>query len=198
MVNIFVTGATGFLGWNIVKELLKDEGNYLFLLARGSKDKTAHQRIDDLLTQSYSVQTKQALQPRITVIPGDITDLNLGISTEQLNQLTQSIDNIFHCAALCEFGVPLAPLHNAQPCGMVPTEPDHITITPAGMAEMPGASFADVTAASTILVVLTALSASLPAVIEPSMTVFATCAKATLAICCLGVISGSLPNVTPK
>ena len=109
MANIFVTGATGFLGWNIVKELLKDEGNHLFLLARGDKNKTAQQRIDRLLTQSYSVKTRQKLQPRVTVIPGDITEINLGIPAVRRKQLAQTIDTIFHGAALCEFGVPLAP-----------------------------------------------------------------------------------------
>ena len=109
MANIFVTGATGFLGWNIVKELLKNEDNRLFLMIRGDKEKTPRQRVDKLLSLNYSTSKKEKLQHRINVIPGDITEENLNIPLLQRKRLSQIIDSIFHCAALCEFGVPLSP-----------------------------------------------------------------------------------------
>ena len=42
MKNILITGVTGFLGWNLAKNLLKDKNSKLYLFARGKgKDRTA-------------------------------------------------------------------------------------------------------------------------------------------------------------
>lgn len=53
--NIFITGATGFMGKILVEKLLRScPSAKLFLLIRAKKGKTPEQRIDDLLRCSVS------------------------------------------------------------------------------------------------------------------------------------------------
>jgi len=106
MPNIFITGGTGFLGWNIVRLLLEDNSNNIFILAREKGDASAFSRIDALLKGAYKPDDALALKKRIHIIDGDITEDNLGIGPAELKEFTGKIDTIYHSAALCEFGVP--------------------------------------------------------------------------------------------
>lgn len=106
MTNIFITGGTGLLGWDIVKELLKKKDTRLYLLARGRKGKSGQDRINGLIKKSYKGTERKAVSRRIQVIEGDITEKRLGIAMSCMNKLCKEIDTIYHSAALCEFGIP--------------------------------------------------------------------------------------------
>lgn len=106
MANIFITGGTGLLGWDIVKELLKKKDARLYLLARGRKGESARDRIKGLIKKSYQSAEKKAVSHRIEVIEGDISEKELGVAISRMNKLCKEIDTIYHSAALCEFGVP--------------------------------------------------------------------------------------------
>jgi len=107
MKNIFITGATGFLGWNLAKELLKDRDSRLYLLVRRKGSQSATERVRALVKKSYRAKAGKRVFDRIEVIDGDITVKHLGIKKSKLGKFHSQIDTIYHSAALCEFGVPL-------------------------------------------------------------------------------------------
>ena len=107
MRHIFVTGATGFLGWGLVKNLIEETDAKLHLLVRRNSHQSAGDRIEKLISKNYDGAKKQEIDKRIEVIEGDTTERCLGIDKIQLEKLSKEIDVIYHCAALCEFSIPL-------------------------------------------------------------------------------------------
>lgn len=117
MKNIFITGATGFLGWDLAKNLLEDRDSKLYLLTRADADQAAKERINSLVKKSYSGSKRKDMLNRIEVVEGDISEQYLGINKSILDKLHNKIDVIYHCAALCKFGVPLEDIRRINVMG---------------------------------------------------------------------------------
>ncbi len=117
MKNIFITGATGFLGWDIVKNLLEKQDSMLYLLVRGKSDIGAKERITKLINKSYDKAKREGISERIKVVHGDTTKKDMGIKKSILDNLRKEIEAIYHCAALCEFGMPLEPIRKINVLG---------------------------------------------------------------------------------
>ena len=92
MRHIFITGATGFVGAYLVRKLLEQNNIHLSLLVRGSKKKSASDRVFDLLKNKSDME-------RITVYDGDVSKENLGLDNAAWNELTTKVNIIFHSAA---------------------------------------------------------------------------------------------------
>ena len=90
-MNIFLTGATGFLGGKLIRQLL-DKGHTLHILARNI-DKA------ERLIDSVSLNEKH----NITIYKGDITEKDLGLTNEAINELKNNVDVFYHLAALVKF-----------------------------------------------------------------------------------------------
>jgi NAD(P)-dependent dehydrogenase (short-subunit alcohol dehydrogenase family) len=88
-MNYLVTGATGFIGRNLVDRLLKREGTIYALVRAGSRG-----RLEELRTGWG------ADGARVVPIAGDLSQPGLGISEEDLLTLRGSIDHFFHVAAI--------------------------------------------------------------------------------------------------
>jgi thioester reductase-like protein len=83
-LNYFVTGATGFIGKNLIAELLKREGTIYVLVREGSRGK-----VDAL------VQRLGAPEGRIVPVTGDLAKPALGVES-----FSEPIDHFFHLAAI--------------------------------------------------------------------------------------------------
>lgn len=94
---IFMTGATGVLGQDLVKELLHTTKADIAILARAKGRKSHSDRVSKILK---SIGLDRHLGSRIRVIEGDVTHHKFGISKEDLEFLERECEVFYHIAAL--------------------------------------------------------------------------------------------------
>jgi thioester reductase-like protein len=98
--NVFITGATGFLGIHILDELMNDEaGGNVYCLVRGKSQKDAERKMQELLEFYFGKKYLDLLGSRIFVVNGDLTLDRFGLSELEYSRLGEKIDNIIHAAA---------------------------------------------------------------------------------------------------
>jgi len=93
--NILITGATGFLGSQIVVELLEQTTANLYCIVRADSNMESSVR----LQQIFKARKLPYNDSRIHVYAGDIAKENLGLDHVLYNNLNDSIDSVIHCAA---------------------------------------------------------------------------------------------------
>ena len=99
-MNIFITGATGFLGSYLLKQLL-DDGYHCHLLVRCLNKATGKLRILESLDE---IKGNSCINPdQIHIIPGDLTQPLLGLNALDLENVIQLCDQFIHCAASVRF-----------------------------------------------------------------------------------------------
>ncbi|KAL9881339.1 fatty acyl-CoA reductase wat-like [Glossina fuscipes fuscipes] len=109
--EIFITGGSGFIGKALIEKLLRSFPNFkkMFILLRSKKDKTADERLQELLDNSIFQRARDE-QPesfkKIHAIAGDCRELGLSISSEDLKRI-ENVTIIFHSAANVRFDNPL-------------------------------------------------------------------------------------------
>ncbi|XP_055917447.1 putative fatty acyl-CoA reductase CG8306 [Eupeodes corollae] len=107
--NVFITGATGFVGVCLIEKILRDLPNIgkLYLLMRPKKGKSIEQRLKDLEKNSVFDKLNEgdasSLFSKLVPISGDVGEENLGISKEDQELLAQNVSVVFHSAATLDF-----------------------------------------------------------------------------------------------
>ena len=92
-----VTGATGYLGLHIVKELLDRPGdNPVYCLVRSNRVQTALSRMRALLFYYFDDSYDELIGKRLFIIEGDVTKPE---SFDQLPISAQGVTHLFNCAA---------------------------------------------------------------------------------------------------
>ena len=87
-MSYFVTGATGFIGRNLVEQLLEREGTIHVLVREGSRG-----RLEELKNRWG------ADEDRIVPVIGDLSQEQLGCA-DQIGELKGKVDHFFHLAAI--------------------------------------------------------------------------------------------------
>ena len=91
--NVFVTGASGFLGRNLVDNLYRlYNGGQYYLLARSEKAEEA------ILSNIHTLDLG-----RVHIVRGDITEPYLGMGESEARELMGKIDDVWHLAAATSF-----------------------------------------------------------------------------------------------
>ena len=89
--NVLITGATGYLGIHILRELIDSDADNIYCLVRGKSLEAAESRLRTLLFYYFSDAFKDLFGTRLHVILGDVTsDFGEGLQ----------VDTIFNCAAI--------------------------------------------------------------------------------------------------
>lgn len=98
--SIFLTGATGFLGAYLLKEILEKTTADIYCLVRCSGVENGKERLKKHL-QFYQIW-QEFFDSRIIIIVGDLSQTHLGLSEEQFYKLADQIDVIYHNASQVE------------------------------------------------------------------------------------------------
>ncbi|KAM7359604.1 putative fatty acyl-CoA reductase CG5065 isoform 1-T2 [Cochliomyia hominivorax] len=113
--NIFITGATGFMGKVLVEKLLRScpDVKNIYLLIRSKRGQMAEIRKEQYLKCvifNKILENNPDIIKKIRLIKGDILEDNLGMSEDDRKYLIDNTDVIFHCAANVRFDQPLRPM----------------------------------------------------------------------------------------
>lgn len=101
--TILITGATGFLGNYLTRELF-EAGFYLKLLIRNSASGQAKERISEVFPLVGATESVfDTLSDRIEIIDGDVSQKRLGLNAQDYSRLSDTVDEVFHCAAATKF-----------------------------------------------------------------------------------------------
>ena len=95
--NVFLTGATGFLGSHLTARLL-EEGHHVGVLARSSRNAPAKARVEEVLREVGTSRFEN-----LEVFEGDLSLPDLGLSAPAKRQIVTSADEVWHCAASLSF-----------------------------------------------------------------------------------------------
>ena len=91
--NVLLTGATGYLGIHVLRELIDSDAKTITCLVRGKDQHDAQRRLRNLLFYYFDRRFDELFDTRLFVINGDVTN-------DFSNQLSDiSIQTVFNCAA---------------------------------------------------------------------------------------------------
>ena len=120
--NILLTGATGFLGAQLIRAILTQypkEGLHLYCLVRGDSEEAGLERLIKNMEhyECWEEEYRGFLHPVI----GDLSTEKFGLSDEQWQELAQTIQVIYHNGALLNFIFPYEFLKETNVHGTVET-----------------------------------------------------------------------------
>jgi thioester reductase-like protein len=107
--HVLLTGATGFLGAYLLRELLEQTPVEVWCLVRGPESEV-HQRVVQNLTR-YGINP---CTNRIHTVGADLTRPNLALTVDDYQHLCESIDAIYHAAADVNWVLPYHALRDAN------------------------------------------------------------------------------------
>nr|WP_247884834.1 non-ribosomal peptide synthetase [Azospirillum formosense] len=99
--EVLLTGATGYLGAYLLRELLSDPARKVTALVRGGDDGAARVRLGRVLAGYFGAVNGAALiaDPRLTVRAGDLRRDGLDLTPTAHGALAEGVWAVFHCAA---------------------------------------------------------------------------------------------------
>jgi long-chain acyl-CoA synthetase len=105
--RILLTGATGFVGGELLRRLLARDGRDVVCLVRASSAAAARERGTAALHAVLGRRPSAAEQRRVRWVPADLERPGLGMAEPSRADLAHDLDEIFHCAASTRFDLPL-------------------------------------------------------------------------------------------
>ncbi len=95
--KIFMTGATGFLGAYLLRELLTQTGAKIACLVRARSEPEGRERLRQAMRRHGLWDERFAA--RLQAVPGDLRELRLGLGPKEHAALADTVDLILHAGA---------------------------------------------------------------------------------------------------
>ncbi|MFC1682838.1 SDR family oxidoreductase [Candidatus Zixiibacteriota bacterium] len=105
--DLFLTGATGFIGRSLLQKWLDSTDTHIHLLVRGRREESPAERMEQVLIQTYPDRQIGALRSRFDIVEGDISLDQFGLNDENYRRLSERVSHIIHCAAAARFDLEL-------------------------------------------------------------------------------------------
>lgn len=115
--SVLVTGATGFLGGELLGRLLLEDSCDLICIVRADNDRTAASRGLAAMEKALGRAPSDRERRRVTWLRGDLSQRDLGLRTEQRARLVRSVSEIYHCAASVRFDLSIEQARTANLVG---------------------------------------------------------------------------------
>lgn len=98
--GVLLTGATGFVGMELLSRYLERTDRDVFVLVRASNDRAAAARVERTLVGLFGFGHPYAR--RVTAVRGDVTRAGLGLRARR-NALSERVNEVVHSAASVSF-----------------------------------------------------------------------------------------------
>jgi long-chain acyl-CoA synthetase len=101
---VFLTGATGFLGMEVLARLLEAGDREVLALVRAPDDAAAEGRLDGVLSTLWD--DPAPYRERVSAVRGELTQPGLGLG-DRRDEVAERTHAVLHCAASISFDLPL-------------------------------------------------------------------------------------------
>jgi thioester reductase-like protein len=102
---VFLTGATGFLGMEVMARLLEKGDREVLALVRAPSQDAAQERLDGVLAKLW--KDPSPYRELAKAVAGDVTQPGLGIPNDERARVAEEAGAVLHCAASISFDLPL-------------------------------------------------------------------------------------------
>ena len=105
MGPLLLTGATGFVGMEVLARFLERTDRRVYTLVRSGNEQEAAERLRSTLSTLFGSGERYA--ERVVAVRGDIETEGLGLDEKAREHLASQVVDIIHCAASVSFSLPL-------------------------------------------------------------------------------------------
>ncbi len=104
--DVLLTGATGFVGMELLARYLQRSDRDVITLVRAADDDGARARIDVVLDELFGERAER-YRARVHAVAADITSPDLGLASRRRDELAERAETIVHSAASVSFTLSL-------------------------------------------------------------------------------------------
>jgi thioester reductase-like protein len=116
--GILLTGGTGFVGPFLLKSLLEQTNEPIYVLVRAANESEGKERLR-VATTSIGLSQRELLlfQKRVIPVCGDLGQLNLGLTQSHWESLAETVHTVFHNGATVNYLFAYDKMRNANVVG---------------------------------------------------------------------------------
>jgi thioester reductase-like protein len=105
--TVLLTGATGYIGGNLLQKRIESSDAKLVLLVRTKRDEDPEARAGKVLASLYASAEAARVSKRIEVVAGDLSVERFGLDDRRYRELAARVTHIIHCGAAARFDLPI-------------------------------------------------------------------------------------------